>query len=60
MLFPEVWTTGWDNDTNTAYAIKQDHVVVYDNIKSIEAKVFLFVKLKIDSEIENETFKLQI
>ncbi|XP_014476727.1 PREDICTED: probable chitinase 2 [Dinoponera quadriceps] len=43
----EVWTTGWDNDTNTAYAIKQNHVVFYDSIKSIEAKVEYAKKKKL-------------
>ncbi|XP_020278606.1 probable chitinase 2 [Pseudomyrmex gracilis] len=33
------WTNGWDNYSSTAYAIKTDHVVVYDNVKAIVAKM---------------------
>jgi hypothetical protein len=41
VLYPQDWTTGWDNESSTAYAIKKDHVVVYDDIKAMIAKVFL-------------------
>jgi len=40
VLHPIDWTTGWDNESSTAYAIKKDHVVVYDDRKAIIAKVF--------------------
>lgn len=33
------WTTGWDNYSSTAYAIKRDRVVVYDDRKAIRMKV---------------------
>ncbi|XP_011156409.1 probable chitinase 2 [Solenopsis invicta] len=39
VLYPQDWTTGWDNESSTAYAIKRDHVVVYDDIKAMIAKV---------------------
>ncbi|XP_032672454.1 probable chitinase 2 [Odontomachus brunneus] len=41
------WTKGWDSDTSTAYAIKEDRVVVYDNIKTIMAKVEYVKKKKL-------------
>ncbi|EFN82567.1 probable chitinase 2 isoform X2 [Harpegnathos saltator] len=44
---PKDWSTGWDNDISTAYAIKQDHVVVYDNIKTIMTKVEYAKKKKL-------------
>lgn len=37
------WTTGWDDDSSMAYTINKDHVVVYDDIKSMEAKVLLLL-----------------
>jgi len=40
VLHPQDWTTGWDNESSTAYAIKKDHVVVYDDRKAMMAKVF--------------------
>jgi len=40
VLHPIDWTTGWDNESSTAYAIKKDHVVVYDDHKAMIAKVF--------------------
>lgn len=39
ILHPQKWTTGWDNYSSTAYAIKKDHVVVYDDRKAIMMKV---------------------
>ena len=39
VLYPQEWTTGWDNYSSTAYAIKKDHVVVYDDRKAIMIKV---------------------
>ncbi|XP_014476739.1 PREDICTED: probable chitinase 2 isoform X2 [Dinoponera quadriceps] len=36
---PKDWTIGWDSDSSSAYAINKDHVIVYDDIKSMEAKV---------------------
>ncbi|KMQ93462.1 putative chitinase 2-like protein [Lasius niger] len=41
VLYPQEWTTGWDNYSSTAYAIKKDHVVVYDDRKAIMIKVSL-------------------
>lgn len=41
MLYPQDWTTGWDDESSTAYAIKKDQVVVYDDRKAMTAKVFL-------------------
>lgn len=42
VLYPHDWTTGWDDYSSTAYAIKQDRVVVYDDRKAMIAKVYLF------------------
>ncbi|KYM81317.1 putative chitinase 2 [Atta colombica] len=39
ILHSQNWTTGWDNESNTAYAINKDRVVVYDNRKAMIAKV---------------------
>ncbi|XP_070162006.1 probable chitinase 2 [Polyergus mexicanus] len=39
VLHPQEWTTGWDNYSSTAYAIKEDQVVVYDDRKAIMMKV---------------------
>ncbi|GAB1859274.1 Probable chitinase 2 [Camponotus japonicus] len=39
ILHPQEWTTGWDNYSSTAYAIKKDRVVVYDDLKAIMMKV---------------------
>ncbi|KAG5306552.1 CHIT2 chitinase, partial [Acromyrmex insinuator] len=39
ILHPQNWTTGWDDESNTAYAINKDRVVVYDNRKAMIAKV---------------------
>ncbi|XP_025265848.1 probable chitinase 2 [Camponotus floridanus] len=39
MLHPHEWTVGWDNYSSTAYAIRRDRVVVYDNNKAIMIKV---------------------
>ncbi|EZA62259.1 hypothetical protein DMN91_004229 [Ooceraea biroi] len=36
---PQNWTTGWDEYSSTAYAIKKDQVVVYDDRKAIMIKV---------------------
>ncbi|XP_032672455.1 probable chitinase 2 [Odontomachus brunneus] len=36
---PSDWTTGFDTDSSSAYTINKDHVIVYDDIKSIEAKM---------------------
>ncbi|XP_011142446.1 probable chitinase 2 [Harpegnathos saltator] len=36
---PKAWTAGWDNETSTAYLINKDHVILYDDVKSIQAKV---------------------
>lgn len=43
VLHPHDWTTGWDSESSTAYAIKKDQVVVYDDRKAMMAKVFLFL-----------------
>lgn len=40
VMYPQNWTTGWDNESSTAYAVKnKDHVVVYDDRKAMIAKV---------------------
>ncbi|XP_025265914.1 probable chitinase 2 isoform X2 [Camponotus floridanus] len=39
MLHPQEWTVGWDNYSSTAYAIRRDRVMVYDNSKAIMIKV---------------------
>ncbi|XP_012216718.2 probable chitinase 2 [Linepithema humile] len=39
VFYPQDWTTGWDNHSSTAYAIKKDNVVVYDDHKAMIAKV---------------------
>ncbi|KAL6259698.1 hypothetical protein P5V15_009613 [Pogonomyrmex californicus] len=39
VLYPQEWITGWDNESSTAYAIKKDQVVVYDDHKAMIAKV---------------------
>lgn len=46
---PKSWRTGWDHETNSAFAIHDDKVVVYDNPKSIMKKVLIisFFLLKI-------------
>ncbi|XP_008560095.1 probable chitinase 2 [Microplitis demolitor] len=36
---PKSWRTGWDHETNSAFAIHDDKVVVYDNPKSIMKKI---------------------
>nr|XP_012147710.1 PREDICTED: probable chitinase 2 isoform X3 [Megachile rotundata]XP_012147712.1 PREDICTED: probable chitinase 2 isoform X3 [Megachile rotundata] len=33
------WRIGWDDSSNTPYAIKDDYVIVYDNPRSLKAKV---------------------
>lgn len=33
------WTTGWDDNSNTPYIINDDHVIMFDNPKSLKAKV---------------------
>ncbi|XP_043513042.1 probable chitinase 2 [Frieseomelitta varia] len=33
------WITGWDDNSDTPYAVDNDHVIVYDNPKSLKAKV---------------------
>lgn len=38
------WSTGWDADSSTPYAIKEDHVIVYDNPISIKTKVGTFYR----------------
>ncbi|XP_029162287.1 probable chitinase 2 isoform X2 [Nylanderia fulva] len=47
ILYPQEWTTGWDNYSSTAYAIKKDHVVVYDDRKAIMIKVEYVKKQKL-------------
>ncbi|XP_050451312.1 probable chitinase 2 [Cataglyphis hispanica] len=47
VLHPQEWTTGWDNYSSTAYAIKGDHVVVYDDRKAIMIKVEYVKKQKL-------------
>lgn len=41
----ENWSTGWDNESSTPYAIKDDHVIVYDNPISMRAKVEYAMKM---------------
>ncbi|XP_076680283.1 putative chitinase 2 [Andrena cerasifolii] len=41
------WSTGWDADSSTPYAIKEDHVIVYDNPISIKTKIEFAMKLKL-------------
>ncbi|CAL7933263.1 unnamed protein product [Xylocopa violacea] len=33
------WRTGWDDKSETPYAIKDNHVIVFDNPRSLKAKV---------------------
>ena len=33
------WTSGWDDTSDTPYVINDDHVIVYDNLRSLKAKV---------------------
>ncbi|XP_076763527.1 putative chitinase 2 [Xylocopa sonorina] len=33
------WRTGWDDKSETPYAVKNDHVIVFDNPRSLTAKV---------------------
>jgi len=46
ILHPQEWTTGWDNYSSTAYAIKKDRVVVYDDLKAIMMKVSFALFMK--------------
>lgn len=39
MKDPDNWNTGWDRDSSTPYAIKEDRVIVYDNPTSMKIKV---------------------
>jgi len=43
VLNPQNWTTGWDEYSSTAYALKEDQVVVYDDRKAIMTKVFTVI-----------------
>lgn len=47
VAYPQNWTTGWDDYSSTAYAIKQDRVVVYDDRKAMIAKVEYAKKQKL-------------
>lgn len=33
------WIIGWDDNSNTPYIINDDHVIMFDNPKSLKAKV---------------------
>ncbi|XP_034192124.1 putative chitinase 2 [Osmia lignaria lignaria] len=39
LIISNKWRTGWDNNSDTPYAIKDDHVIVYDNPRSLKTKV---------------------
>ncbi|XP_076241035.1 putative chitinase 2, partial [Calliopsis andreniformis] len=43
----ENWSTGWDIDSSTPYAIKEDHVIVYDNPISIKTKIEYAMKMNL-------------
>ncbi|XP_054004549.1 probable chitinase 2 [Hylaeus anthracinus] len=44
---PQSWSTGWDAESNTPYAIKDDHVIVYDNPISMKTKVEYAMKMNL-------------
>ena len=44
---PNKWRTGWDSASNSAYAINQDKVVVYDNAQSLMNKAEYVMKKKL-------------
>ncbi|XP_012274435.1 probable chitinase 2 [Orussus abietinus] len=41
------WINSWDDESQTAYAVNGDKVVVYDNPKSIRAKIDFVAKLQL-------------
>ncbi|XP_031832678.1 putative chitinase 2 [Nomia melanderi] len=41
------WSTGWDRDSSTPYAIKEDRVIVYDNPTSIKIKIEYAMKMNL-------------
>ncbi|XP_026671822.1 probable chitinase 2 [Ceratina calcarata] len=44
---PSKWRTGWDEISETAYAVNDDKVIVYDDPKSLRAKVERAISLNL-------------
>jgi hypothetical protein len=47
LLSNDSWTDKWDNLSSTPYAIMQHRVIVYDNAKSLQAKVIFLIYFNI-------------
>ncbi|KAL2740413.1 putative chitinase 2 isoform X2 [Vespula squamosa] len=41
------WITGWDNVSETAYAVNENRVILYDNPKSLQQKVLYANKMNL-------------
>ncbi|XP_003484989.1 probable chitinase 2 isoform X1 [Bombus impatiens] len=41
------WTSGWDDTSDTPYVINDDHVIVYDNLRSLKAKIEYAMSLEL-------------
>ncbi|CAK9817594.1 Probable chitinase 2 [Anthophora quadrimaculata] len=58
---PEKWKSKWDDNSETPYAINDDRVIVFDNPRSLKAKVEYAMKLNLSGvmswSIDTDDFK---